>query len=303
MSSAFEIQSVIIRDITLRSEMREVENLQKEVWQSEDRDVVPLNILAATREVGAILLGAFDGPALVGFAYSFVGREDERLIHHSHMLAVTPSHRNLNLGYRLKLAQRDRALAQGIDRITWTFDPLQSLNAHFNFAKLGVTADTYKVNFYGETTSGFLLQIGMGTDRLWVTWVLDSERVLERLRKQDCGGVSTAVRMPLACSMPEASVPGAALDRIPRLVRVAPKNTPQSAPSTDVLDQKYLAIEIPADINLLQRESPALAAKWREATRVAFSEAFGAGYFVEDFYGSTRNDRPLGTYLLSRRRA
>ena len=98
------------------------------------------------------------------------------------MLAVTPSHRNLNLGYRLKLAQRDRALAQGIDRMTWTFDPLQSLNAHFNFAKLGVSAGTYKVNFYGEATSGFLLQIGMGTDRLWVTWQLDSERVLERLR-------------------------------------------------------------------------------------------------------------------------
>lgn len=266
--------------------MREVENLQKEVWQSDDRDVVPLNILAATREVGAILLGAFDGPALVGFAYSFVGRENERLVHHSHMLAVTQSHRNLNLGYRLKLAQRDRALAQGIDRMTWTFDPLQSLNAHFNFAKLGVIADTYKVNFYGETTSGFLLQIGMGTDRLWVTWLLESERVLERIRKHDCGGASTA-----------------ALEGISRFVRVAPKNTPQLAPSTDVLGEKYLAIEIPADINSLQRESPALAAKWREATRVAFSEAFGAGYLVEDFYGSTRNDLPLGMYILSRQRA
>lgn len=285
MSRAIEKRSIIIRDITLNSELREVETLQKEVWQSEDRDVVPLNILAATREVGAILLGAFDGPALVGFAYSFVGREDERLIHHSHMLAVTPSHRNLNLGYRLKLAQRGRALAQGIDRMTWTFDPLQSLNAHFNFAKLGVIADTYKVNFYGETTSGFLLQIGMGTDRLWVTWLLESERVLERLRQQGGGGASTA-----------------ALEGIPRLVRVTPKTTPQLAPSTDVLNQKYVAIEIPTDINSLQRESSALAAKWREATRVAFSEAFGAGYLVVDFYSSTRNDRKLGTYLLSRRR-
>jgi predicted GNAT superfamily acetyltransferase len=266
--------------------MREVETLQKEVWQSDDRDVVPLNILAATREVGAILLGAFHGPVLVGFAYSFVGRENERLVHHSHMLAVRASHRNLNLGYRLKLAQRDRALAQGIDRMTWTFDPLQSLNAHFNFAKLGVIADSYKVNFYGQTTSGFLLQIGMGTDRLWVTWLLDSERVLEKLRKQDCGGVSTAELEGISC-----------------LVQVTPKNRPQLAPSTDVLTQKYLAIEIPEDINSLQRESPALAAEWREATRDAFNKAFGAGYLVEGFYGSARSDRPLGTYLLSRRRA
>jgi predicted GNAT superfamily acetyltransferase len=264
--------------------MRDVETLQKEVWQSDDRDVVPLSILAATQEVGGILLGAFDGPVLVGFAYGFAGRENERLIHHSHMLAVAPSHRNLNLGYRLKLAQRDRALAQGIDTMTWTFDPLQSLNAHFNFAKLGVIADTYKVNFYGQTTSGFLLQVGMGTDRLWVTWLLNSERVFEKLEKQEHGRSSIAELGGISC-----------------LVRVTPKNTPQLAPSTDVLSQKYLSIEIPGDINSLQRESPTLAAKWREATRGAFSKAFDAGFLVEDFYGSTRNDRSLGTYLLSRR--
>jgi len=263
--------------------MREVETLQKEVWQSDDRDVVPVSILAATLEVGAILLGAFDGSALVGFAYSFVGREHERLVHHSHMLAVIPSHRNLNLGYRLKLAQRDRALAQAVDTMTWTFDPLQSVNAHLNFAKLGVIADTYKVDFYGQSASGFLLQIGMGTDRLWVTWLLKSERVLGKLRKQDCGGVSRAE-----------------LEEISFLVRVASKNRPQLSSSTDVFDQEYLAIEIPEDINSLQRENPTLAAQWRVATRDAFGKAFGAGYLVEDFFTSTRNDHPLGAYLLSR---
>ena len=174
MSSATEIPSIIIRDIEQISEMREIEALQKEVWGSDDRDIVPLTIFAATREVGAILIGAFDGASLIGFAYSFVGREDGRMVHHSHMLAVRPIYRNFNLGYRLKLAQRDRALAQGITQMTWTFDPLQSLNAHFNFAKLGVVADAYKINFYGEATSSFLHQIG--TDRLWVTWSLDSQR-------------------------------------------------------------------------------------------------------------------------------
>ena len=166
MSSASEKPTIVIRDIELISEMREVESLQKEVWGCDDRDVVPLTILAATREIDAILVGAFDGSTLIGFAYSLVGREHERIVHHSHMLAVRATHRNFNLGYRLKLAQRDRVLAQGINRMTWTFDPLQSLNAHFNFAKLGVVADAYKINFYGEATSSFLHQIGIGTDRL-----------------------------------------------------------------------------------------------------------------------------------------
>jgi predicted GNAT superfamily acetyltransferase len=214
---------------------------------------------------------------LVGFAYSFVGRENERLIQHSHMLAVSPSHRNLNLGYRLKLAQRERALTQGIDTMTWTFDPLQNLNAHFNFAKLGVIADTYKINFYGQATSGFLLQIGMGSDRLWVTWLLDSERVNQKLRKQDTGGVRTTDLQDTPC-----------------LVRVMENNRPQVEPSTDILGQQHLTIEIPQDINSLQRESPELAAEWREATRGAFSEAFSAGYLVEDFYSSTSKNHPRG---------
>ncbi len=281
MSRATERPNIIIRDVEHISEMREVESLQKEVWGCDDRDIVPLTLLAATREIGAILVGAFDGSSLVGFAYSFVGRENERLVHHSHMLAVTPSHRNFNLGYRLKLAQRERALAQGINRMTWTFDPLQSLNAHFNFAKLGVVADAYKINFYGETTSSFLHQIGTGTDRLWVTWLLDSQHVRELLQTKDRS---------------RASIPDP--DRIACLVRVGPNNLPQRSDSFEVTAQ-VVSIEIPADINTLQRESPESAVRWREATRWAFSEAIASGYLIEDFYGSSRNDQSVGVYLLS----
>src|SRR5438132_13787881 len=177
-----EAQAIVIRDIDLLSEMREVETLQKEVWGCDDLDVVPLTMFVAGREVGAVLVGAYDESTMIGFVYGFPGYENGHLTHHSHMLAVRPSYRNFNLGYKLKLAQRERVLAQGIRRITWTFDPLQSLNAYFNFGRLGVVADNYKINFYGETTSSFLHQIG--TDRLWVTWLLDSQRVRERLESK-----------------------------------------------------------------------------------------------------------------------
>ena len=103
--------SVIIRDIELVSEMRRLEALQKDVWGYDDRDVVPLTMFAATKEVGAILVGAYDGSSLVGFVYGFLGCEEGRIVHHSHMLAVRPSYRNFNLGYKLKLAQRERVLA------------------------------------------------------------------------------------------------------------------------------------------------------------------------------------------------
>jgi predicted GNAT superfamily acetyltransferase len=281
VSNPTEAPNIIIRDIEQFSEMRDVESLQKEVWECDDRDIVPLTIMVATRELGAILVGAFDGQSLIGFAYSFVGREEGRIVHHSHMLAVRPTYRNVNLGYKLKLAQRDRALAQGITRMTWTFDPLQSLNAHFNFAKLGVIADAYKINFYGETTSSFLHQIGNGTDRLWVTWKLDSSRVHERLRTSDQSRTSNLE-----------------LDRNACLVQVGPNNMPQRCQSFEVAGQKDVSIEIPAEINALRRERPELATAWREATRWAFSKALASGYQIEDFCGASRNYQSVGVYLL-----
>jgi predicted GNAT superfamily acetyltransferase len=270
---------ITIRDIERIAEMREVECLQKEVWQCNDRDIAPYTILAATREVGAILVGAFDQSSLVGFAFSLMGREQECLVQHSHMLAVKPSYRNLDLGYKLKLAQRDRALAQGINRMTWTFDPLQSLNAYFNFAKLGVTADAYNINFYGEATSSVLHQIG--TDRLWVTWQLDSDHVKGRIHIDNLGSAAIPDHEEIGC-----------------LVRVRPDHTPEPAQSVNKASREYLSIEIPGDINALQIQQPELAADWREATRRAFTEAISAGYKIEDFHRTNRNGHSVGAYLL-----
>ncbi len=176
------MSALLIKTIDRLDEVRRVEELQKEVWGMQDRDIVPLTEMVAVRDSGGQLIGAFDGEALVGFVYGFVAIEGGRTAHHSHLLAVKPSHRGDDLGYRLKLAQRQRVLAQGITRMTWTFDPLQSVNAHFNFGKLGVVCDQYKIDCYGDQSSSFLHR--NGTDRLWVTWPLASSRVKERLQSR-----------------------------------------------------------------------------------------------------------------------
>jgi predicted GNAT superfamily acetyltransferase len=165
-----------IREIRDRNEMRAVEALQKEVWGVEDLEVLPAIEFIAAQAVGAILIGAFDGAELIAFVYGFPGFEGEHRIIHSDMLAVRDAYRDRGLGRTLKLAQRDAALARGVERITWTFDPLQTRNAFLNFEKLGVTADRYFRDFYGETTSP--LHAG-GTDRLWVTWHLRERPAFE----------------------------------------------------------------------------------------------------------------------------
>jgi predicted GNAT superfamily acetyltransferase len=270
-------KNIHLRDIEDVSEMRLIEGLEKEVWGVEDLDVVPVTQLVAAVHAGGILIGAFDEDRMVGFAYGFPGYEGGHVTIHSHMLAVKSEYRNHDLGYRLKLAQRDRALARGITRITWTFDPLQSLNAHFNFAKLGVLSDNYKIDFYGESTS-FLHRTG--TDRLWVTWFLAGQRVAQRL----------------AQNTKPADESGAAL------VEMQEDDSPRASESIGLLASERALIEIPENIVAIENRSPDLAARWREATRRAFTSAMDAGFIVEDFLRLTRNDKKFGAYLLSRRK-
>ena len=264
--------SIAIRQITGIAEMRAVENLQKEVWGIPDLDVVPLSQLTAAAATGGVLLGAFDAENLVGFAYGFVGCEHGKTTHHSHMLAVKPAYRSSNLGAKLKWAQREYVLRQGITEMSWTFDPLQSLNAYFNFDKLGVVSDRYIVDFYGTEAASFLHR--NSTDRLWATWRLDSARVLGRI---------------------ESKTPAIEFENVRRLVKFGEDKLPQVSdlPAKD----ERAAIEIPSDINELQAQNGESAVKWREATRRAFVAALKQGCIVREFCRINNN---YGAYLLTR---
>lgn len=270
-----EKDPIIIRDIVDLAEMRELEALQKEVWGVDDREVFPALAFQPITAVGGILIGAFVAGQMVGFVFGFPGLENDQVIHHSDMLAVRSEYRSQGIGYKLKLAQRERALEKGIDRITWTFDPLQLVNAYLNFSRLAVISDRYLINFYGETTS-FLHS--SGTDRLWLTWLLNSERVRRRLQEQ-----TTATR---SIEFDQASL----------LVRVAQNEEP--IVSADISLSGSALIEIPQEINSLPND---LKVRWREATRQAFTRALDSGYVVEEFSRLQREGKNIGTYLLRAR--
>jgi predicted GNAT superfamily acetyltransferase len=272
-----------IRDITSIDEMGAVEELQREVWACGDIDVVPRMMLHPAREVGGVLVGAFDGARLVGFAFGFVGLEHGRLVLHSHMLAVKPEYRGRSLGYLLKLAQRERALAQGINVMTWTFDPLQSRNAHLNFARLGVVCDTYRLDYYGDISTSPLHR-ATGTDRLWVTWHLDSPRVA---RKIDA-------------PRDEDETARDALERSAPLVRLGADGAPEDCGFAKDARGGLVSIEIPDDINASNDQRPGHALAWRVVTRMAFLGAFSEGYIVEEFFRVEREGRRRGAYLLRR---
>ena len=281
---------ISIRDLKSIDDLSQLKAVEKEVWGMSDDDTVPLTLAIACKAAGNIFIGAFDKTGhkseddkdkLVGFAFGFLGREHGQTTIHSHMLAVLDAYRHLDLGARLKHAQRDRALAMGVHEMTWTYDPLQSRNAHFNFSKLGVVSDTYKVDFYGPQTSSMLHR--NGTDRLWVRWMLNSRRVRDRVAGKNARAETLDAMKLLA-----------------PLVRFDPSGNPGRADLAESLARQRVSIEIPGDILAVERADMGLAREWRDATRWAFREALKAGFFVSEFCRSIRGQQGPGAYLLQR---
>ena len=278
-----------IRELKSIDDLSQLIAVEKAVWGLADEDTLPLTLAIACKAAGNIFVGAFDNDndngknKLVGFAFGFLGRVNGQTTIHSHLLAVLNAYRHLDLGFRLKQAQRERAMAMGVREMTWTYDPLQSRNAHFNFSKLGVVSDAYKVDFYGPETSSMLHR--NGTDRLWVRWILNSQRVRDRLTGKSANARAETID---------------ALRLLTPLVRFDPSGKPARADLAESLARQRVSIEIPGDILEVERTDMGLAREWREATRWAFREAVKAGFLVSEYCRSVRGQQGPGAYLLQR---
>lgn len=289
-----------IRIIEKPSELYAVEKLQQLIWTGSDLEIVPLNMLYAAIHNGGLVIGAYlEEPhppeaILVGFVFGFPGiyhtPDGPRLKHASHMLGVHPEHRSQGLGYLLKRAQWQMVRRQGIDRITWTYDPLLSLNAQLNITKLGAVCNCYHVDFYGEMRDD--LNAGLPTDRFEVDWWVNSRRVNRRLSKR--------ARPNLGLEQVQAA--GATLVN-PTQVKNGLVCPTEAEPSISNRQESLLLVEIPHNFFALKKQDPELALAWRIHSRKIFMEAFSAGYLITDFIGHTpyeSEERPARSfYILS----
>ena len=166
---------VELRPLSQHEEFQRCVELQKIIWGFDDVDVVPLRVFVVASKVGGQVFGAFDAGQMIGFVMAIPGYRHGRSYLHSHMAAVLPDYQGQGIGRRLKLQQRDDALARGMELIEWTFDPLAFRNAHFNIERLGAIMRRYVHNQYGRTSSP--LHGGLPTDRLVAEWWLRTPRV------------------------------------------------------------------------------------------------------------------------------
>lgn len=274
------MNGITFRDLHTLDECRRIVELEKRIWGYTDaEDLVPAIILMLSAKRGGMLIGAErpDG-SLAGFAFSLASIVDGKPAQWSHMMGVVPDARVQGLGRALKLAQRERALAMGIELIEWTFDPLQAVNAHLNFARLGVIATTYAENIYGDSSS--VLHRGTATDRLIAEWWIQRPHVERRL----AAGPLTARDSRVG----DAPV-------LNELSSRDPWDMP--AETTAPPEGDRVMIRVPARFSDMQVEQPELAQAWRQQTRALFTQCFARGYRAVDFF---KDDRAGGAYLLAR---
>jgi predicted GNAT superfamily acetyltransferase len=251
--------------------------LQKQVWGFTDvEDVAGVPMLSiANRQGGSVLVAEDGANRLIGFSFALPGwnRNGKRLWW-SHMTAVAATYRGRQIGLRLKIRQREEAVAEGIDEIHWTFDPLQAMNGYFNIQKLGAVVCSYEENIYGSTSSA--LHMGLPTDRFVAEWHLNSERVKDRLQL----ATSTFI-----------------LRDLDRMLRI---NAAGEEPNLRLIDSPLL-LEIPADLNALKAVDIDKAKLWQERVREACRHYFSLGYFVTDFF-ILRKPRQQALYVLEKQK-
>jgi predicted GNAT superfamily acetyltransferase len=294
------MSDIQIRDLTSIDEFRQVIELEKAIWGYTDQgDLVTVPVFIFTVHRGATLVGAFDlstppapsagsepaslktGPGrMVGFAYAVVGMKAGRPMLWSHMAGVLPEFRG-GLGLRLKLAQRDRALAQGYDLIEWTFDPLQAMNAHFNLAKLGGVVEEYAPDFYGQSTS--VLHHGTPTDRIILSWKITTPHVVRRIEQ-----ASDVLR-----------VKSHEVGETPIANTTVMEGEWRKTTKIDLtIKERRLWIEIPTGFTEMLQRSPERALAWRMDVRQMFEDYLAKGYRAVDFV--LQREAGFGRYLLAR---
>lgn len=259
----------VVRDVTDPWEMRPLEDVQVRAWGYADREVLPASMLRIGAHTGAVVLGAYpaDGPIPspsplpFGLAYGFPALRDGRVWHHSHLLALDPAWRGSGAAVALKLTQRERVLAQGLTRMTWTFDPLVARNARLNLGKLGARAVGYHPDWYAL---GEHRETAFPADRLMVEWDL------------------TALHREHPAPSPQGEV-----------VLEAKETDHGPGPVSPDLTGAHLLVEVPTRPEGLPEP---LRLAWRYALRDALGTYLGRGYAVTDL--ARRGERAF--YVLTR---
>ncbi|MED4203541.1 GNAT family N-acetyltransferase [Neobacillus mesonae] len=264
-------ETIELRQLTTINELQQVQQLEEAVWNMKP---IPIHQTLTAVKNGGIMVGAYQGEKLIGFSYGFAGFQNGRTYLCSHMLGIDEGLRGQGIGALLKEAQKQAAIDKGYKVITWTYDPLESVNAFLNLSKLKAICSTYIENCYGDMEDS--LNQGLASDRFQVEWWIQSRHVAER----NMDDAAAAKRIPY-----ELTAAGQ-----PKLVNVD---------ASLLNEQEAWLIPIPKHFQEIKKDHLELALDWRLKTRRIFQTLFNKGYAAVKVVKTA--DEPVHYYLVKKR--
>ncbi len=279
--------AITVRTLATHDDYHCAEAVQREIWGMQDpTQVIPLHVLLTAQKNGGLVAGAFNSSGdMIGILFGFIGLTEGKFKHCSHIAGVLPGIRRQSVGQALKLFQRDYVLKQGLDLVTWTFDPLESVNASLNIGKLGAITNHYYRNMYGSSMADGL-NSGLPTDRLEVEWWIASQRVRVFVDQKRVRPNHRAL-----------------LDQGAAQVNVTRQEADGVLHPLDArfdLESDILLVEVPPEFQAIKAVSLDLARDWREATATLFTHYFDQGYTVVDFVSDSSGGERRNFYVLAR---
>ncbi|MGE7763061.1 GNAT family N-acetyltransferase [Peribacillus sp. NPDC097895] len=272
-------QEIVIRSLHRIEELEDVRKLESNIWG--DTDSIPSHQTITAVKNGGLVLGAYCEGQLIGFQYSFPGFNGKSVYLCSHILGIDEQFRNKGIGEKLKLAQREEAIKLGYSLITWTYDPLESINGYLNIGKLGGVCSTYIPNCYGEMED--LLNSGIPSDRFLVEWHIGKKETT------DSRGRGIALDFVIENSLIQ-------WDTIEKGLPVPTVTLPLPEQECDIA-----FVAIPKDFRTIRDTNIQAANEWRMKTRDIFTDLFQQGWQVIDFIKNPMTEIPIQFYVLSRK--
>ncbi len=267
------MSQISYRELKTADEMDAAVTLQKIYWGEDLGALVPAHMLLSIVGYGGHVPAAFDGDRLVGLLIGFIGASQtvgsdlplkDRLLVMSKRMVVLPDYRSHNIGTQLKLMQRDFAIANGIQLVTWTFDPLLARNAYLNIYKLGATGQRYEADYFGASQYAMI-----SGDRLVINWWVNHQNTIAHIQ-----GEVPKYTLQQYLDNSAAIINAAVMDD---------KCCLAPAEQHQISDNPILLLEIPAEFAQLQQQDISLAKRWREHIRQIFPAVMAAGYVVTNF--------------------
>lgn len=266
---------VAVRPLKTLQDFYHFQALQQIIWSSGQDDVIPIHVLVTQAKNGGLLLGAFAAEGaestggMVGMAFGWPGFDTHSHPPHlkfcSHIAGVLPDWSGQGVGLALKLAQREYLLGQGLmEWMTWTYDPLQRVNARFNIHRLGGTSVTYHRDVYGPMNDG--LNAGLPTDRCQVDWRMNSPRVHFALSPQRAIPDWHELELEIGVTRPLGTADRV---RVPVETRLR-------------LDGRPVAVPIPDSLAGLRAAGESLLVEWRLYQRELIEGVIARGYEIVD---------------------